>query len=72
MEDQSLKETIFNINKQTISDLKNGKNNFYQLKNFKEFIELDENNEATNIDIDYLQQLTHILINSQSFFDVNI
>ncbi len=72
MEDQSLKETIFNINKQTISDLKNGKNNFYQLKNFKEFIEIDENNEATNIDIDYLQQLTHILINSQSFFDVNI
>ncbi len=54
MEDQSLKETINNINKQTISDLKNGKNNFYQLKNFKEFIELDENNEATNIDIDYL------------------
>ena len=72
MEDQSLKETINNINKQTISDLKNGKNNFYQLKNFKEFIEIDENNEATNIDIDYLQQLTHILINSQSFFDVNI
>ena len=72
MEDQSLKETIFNINKQTISDLKNGKNNFYQLKNFKEFIEIDENNEATNIDIDYLQQLTHILINSQSFFNINI